>query len=171
MSENQKNGPSFVTNDPPPLSLTELRGDRFGGFSTAGERGPLAALDNPNNSDKRLTFPSTLQDDDHWVCFRVAKNFKLKRKSVSQSDTLAYIYLPIPANLSTGYKSNYANEDLGLAGQLAVDAGILTGTDGNSEAYKNAVSALAADVAQSSAASGFVSGLVASATGTGTAGT
>jgi len=146
--------------------LSDLGGDRTLGL--VGDRGELAALDSVPSS-QRLSFPGDLRDSDHWICFRVAKNFKLKRKTLSQTETLAYIYLPVPADLRTGYKSNYANEDLGLIGELTRQA--FEGGGGDNDTNISQLGyAVGADIAQSGQAAAIVSSVVSSAAGSGTIG-
>jgi len=86
---------------------------------TVSGRGPLAPLTKPVGKNV-LTFPGSLNDTDHWVCFRAAKYSKLQKKSITQQENIASIYLPVPQDLKTGYKAGYNNESLGIGGALAL---------------------------------------------------
>jgi len=126
--DNEKDSPSLAdraqalvqqaTSVTPPLEFDKLYENRFS--EMLNTRGALSSLADNTQSDKRLFFPQGLGDTDHWVCFRVAEERKFRSKAVKQENTLTYIYLPVPSALKTGYKSNYKNAELGLAGDLAL---------------------------------------------------
>jgi hypothetical protein len=151
----------------PPIVLNELYEQRFAEMDST--RGALSSLADGRTSDKRLSFPQGLGDTDHWVCFRVAEERKFRSKAVKQENTLAYIYLPVPTSLKTGYKSNYKNQELGVIGALT-SAGLGDATSGNKDQFnKEAIAgALATDFAKSEAgtlASGLIGNIIGGTTG------
>jgi len=88
------------------------------GNTKEGGRGPLAALEDAQAAN-RLVFPTNLSEIGHYMIFRVSKEYKFRRRSLPVSDTAAFIYLPVPMNLSSGYGVSYTNESLGPVGELA----------------------------------------------------
>ena len=90
-------------------------------------RGPLAVLDEDNVStasshgisskSTQYIFPSNLGSElNHWVCFRVSKEHKFRKDTLTKDETRAFIYLPIPQNLSTSYNAQYSTAELGAVG-------------------------------------------------------
>lgn len=166
---NEKDSPSNVApRENGSLEFDVFNSNRFSEMQ--GTRGALSALDDAATSDKRLFFPSTLAETDHWICFRVADLRQLRSKAVTQENTLVYIYLPVPTSLKTGYKANYANEGLGLGGDLAL--AMINGESNYKDRFnKTAVlGALATDFGVSGLGT-LVGGMIGEATGGGTVGT
>lgn len=96
--------------------------------SRTGDRSPLKDLfqgselnlGKPSNS---IYFPERLHEIDHWVTFRAFKMTKLSRDEGLGKSALAYITLPLPSNLGTGYQARYEGETSGIMAALAGDAG------------------------------------------------
>lgn len=153
------------------ISVDELRRtDRFSKLNTNEGRGggKLRALTQGGETNK-LVFPADLADTDHWVCFRVANVRKFRAKAISQKDNLAYIYLPVPAQLKTGYNASYGRKDLGIGGATLEGLGIVPGTEGSERSFdaKAVAGALGMDIATAES-SGLISAAVTSLTGGGT---
>ena len=96
--------------------------------SRTGDRSPLKDLfqgselnlGKPSNS---IYFPERLHEIDHWVTFRVFKMTKLSRDEGLGKTALAYITLPLPSNLGTGYQARYEGETSGIMAALAGSGG------------------------------------------------
>ena len=70
------------------------------------------------------TFPEDLASGGHnFIVFRALKDFKVMRASANRTSSVASIYLPVPANLSTAYNAQYSNEGIGPFGFEAAKGG------------------------------------------------
>lgn len=78
------------------------------------------ALDTGNTN---YFYPNDIEDIEHWMCFRVNSPKALRDKDFEVKNDLVRIFLPIPANLATGYSHGYNAESLGPIGAKAVEAG------------------------------------------------
>lgn len=133
-------------------------------YFEAESSGPLDTLEGKPRADQ-LVFPLNVAQMDHWLNIRISKQYKFRSQAtkkdteaekgrtttqndkVELKDTKVSIFLPMPAQLSTGYKSNFANEPLGIAGEIAARSG--TGTDGNiSEVIDQAKNQFSGDSAE-----------------------
>lgn len=109
---------------------------KFNNQSSGGSdgRGPLAVLEQfdafptdgspPRKGVKhsKIFYPENLGTEfDHWVCFRASKEHKFRAEALEKKDTQCFIYLPMPANLNTGYTASYQQTDLGAAGAFTDD--------------------------------------------------
>lgn len=101
--------------------------------------GPLANLEKPGGQI-RLILPDNIVEMDHWVNIRISKTYKFRNDAAKrkggpkkQNDSVGYdkkdckvsIFLPMPQQLQTGYKANFASEELGVVGNAA--AGLASG--------------------------------------------
>lgn len=87
-------------------------------------KGKLAKMEATPAEGSSLFFPSDIKQLDHYVAFRISRDVKFRRDSISRSEAGTTIFLPMPSNLSTAYKASYANEGLGpLAGAAAEQGG------------------------------------------------
>ena len=83
-----------------------------------------AALDTGGDANKRAySFPSDLKILDHWLAIRIANHELLRKSDFAVDETLEYIFLPMPGNLSTSYQQNWTQTELGLAGALGAEFG------------------------------------------------
>lgn len=66
----------------------------------------------------QYTFPNDLLQvsEGHWVAITISKQWKWKQEELSKSDIQKVIFLPVPTNLSTGYRVDWRGEDLGVGG-------------------------------------------------------
>lgn len=106
---------------------------------------PLKSLDAKVGAGKTV-FPTNLAETGQFVAFRVFKRDKGSieggvRGKPYLATILNTIYLPMPANLSTGYTADYQNEDLGIVG-----AGILGSAQGALNTAEKAVGAIAGGI-------------------------
>jgi hypothetical protein len=89
------------------------------------QTGPLAKLYSTSVQDG-LLYPSDLADLEHFAVFRIReRQFETSSlKTVSRPATIfsQNIFLPMPAQLQTGYGVNYQNAELGGQGAAAVKA-------------------------------------------------
>jgi hypothetical protein len=93
------------------------------GLEVRQQNNPISVLDDPVNNNKSLFFPTNLDEIDHWVCFRVHSHELMRSTDFLKENTKAFIYLPIPNNLSTNYDQKYNDSALGFAGKWAADKG------------------------------------------------
>ena len=89
-----------------------------------GMRNPLADLFpggalKLSDSGNSIYFPKKLHEIDHWVTFRAFKMTQLSRDEGLGKIPLAYITLPLPSNLGTGYQARYEGETSGIMAALA----------------------------------------------------
>ena len=104
-----------------------------------GASGALADLENPGKQI-RIIFPDNIVEMDHWVNIRISRTYKFRNEAAKtkggpkkQNDSVGYdkkdckvsIFLPMPQQLQTGYKANFASEELGVVGSAA--AGLAAG--------------------------------------------
>lgn len=91
------------------------------GRRTMGELKNLVA----QPSNRRLVFPSDLEDVDHWVAFSISKRWNWMQdeleNSASKKDILTTIFLPVPYNLQTGYDSKWNSAEIGPIGMHAAN--------------------------------------------------
>lgn len=101
-------------------------------FELSDFKGKLSALQE-NVAPSSLVFPRDLSSMGHWVAFHVSKEYVFGSKELPQYQRAKTIYLPMPAQLSTGYAAQYDTEALGVAGKIGAEAGaggFLAGSEG-----------------------------------------
>ena len=67
-----------------------------------------------------LFFPNDLSVEERMK-FQIFKNYKFDRTEEDEIDVLSNIYLPIPQNLTTAYRADYEQAELGAIGRTAAD--------------------------------------------------
>ena len=68
-------------------------------------------------------YPNDIEDIEHWMCFRVNSPQAMRDTDFEVKNDLVRIFLPIPANLATGYTHGYNADSLGPIGAGAADVG------------------------------------------------
>jgi len=108
---------------------------------------PLARLESENNEEtsagNSTTFPKNLQTFGHFIVFNIMKREKGTITAALRGEEylktiLHSIFLPMPANLSTGYSADYQNEELDQIGRFATGlAGGIASPQSLSEEQRN----------------------------------
>jgi len=90
------------------------------------QRGPLSSLYNTAVQDS-LLYPGDLADLEHFAVFRIRERqfetSSLKTTSKPATTFSQNVFLPMPAQLQTGYSVNYQNSELGGGGAAIVRGG------------------------------------------------
>jgi len=90
------------------------------------QRGPLSKLYSTSVGDG-LLYPSDLADLEHFAVFRIReRQFETSSLRTTSKPATSYsqnIFLPMPAQLQTGYSVNYQNSELGGGGAAIVRGG------------------------------------------------
>ena len=74
-----------------------------------------------------LVFPSEIENVGQFMKFSIFREFQFQRDAFEKGSIDTRIFLPLPANLTAGYASEYANEELGVFGTAAAqNVGALT---------------------------------------------
>ena len=89
----------------------------------AAVRGTALASKLRNDGAKNLRFPDDIASLDHWCAIRVFEHKLMRRQDSAINDDYCRIFLPMPANLATGYSHGYNAESLGPEGAVAAQAG------------------------------------------------
>ena len=89
----------------------------------AAVRGTALASKLRNDGAKNLRFPDDIASLDHWCAIRVFAHKLMRRQDSAINDDYCRIFLPMPANLATGYSHSYNAESLGPEGAVAAQAG------------------------------------------------
>jgi len=89
----------------------------------AAVRGTALASKLQNDGAKSLRFPDDIAELDHWCAIRVFAHKLMRRQDSAINDDYCRIFLPMPANLTTGYSHGYNAESLGPEGAVAAQAG------------------------------------------------
>lgn len=76
-----------------------------------------------HTTELSLVFPNNLEEIDHWVAFRVHRPEFMRRDDYPIDTTIKFIFLPLPAALSTQYNQTYNSEGIGLAGMAGASLG------------------------------------------------
>ena len=85
--------------------------------------GPVEGAENRlGATPKELSFPTEIEEIDHWITFRAFESSQLSRTEPSEKKPKAFIRLPIPSNLATAYQIGYTEADIGAIGSTLVDA-------------------------------------------------
>lgn len=105
-------------------------------FEISDFKGKLSALQE-NVSPGSLVFPGDLASMGHWVAFHISREYVFGSKELPQYQRAKTIYLPMPAQLSTGYQAQYDTESLGVAGQIGAEAGAGGALAGNQGAFNS----------------------------------
>ena len=80
----------------------------------------LNAIYGLSESSKFITqFPEDIENVPHIAIFRAYKFQRLSRQDKSRTDCIAEITLPMPSNLYTEYKAEYAAKEFGAFGAVA----------------------------------------------------
>lgn len=90
--------------------------DLSGNFDT----NPIAPL-YANSNKISLTFPYELASFNAAMALSPIQNSREDRFSKNKSEALAYIFLPIPSNLSTAYNAKWGQTELGVVSGAAFD--------------------------------------------------
>ena len=85
-------------------------------------RGTALASKLRNDGAKNLRFPDDIASLDHWCAIRVFAHKLMRRQDSAINDDYCRIFLPMPANLATGYSHGYNAESLGPEGAFAAQA-------------------------------------------------
>lgn len=113
------------------------------------------------SSPVSVFFPSDLPNLDHYVAFRISREAKFRRSSVSKSDTLLSIVLPMPANLATSYNASYSNEGVGPLGGFGASQGenikaLVSGETNSQQFAQSLVDSFSGDSAKDSIKGGLL---------------
>lgn len=93
-----------------------------------------------------IVFPTEIEDIGQFMKFSIFREFQFQRDAFEKGTIDASIFLPLPANLTAWYASEYANEELGPVGAAAAqNAGKLDFT-GDAVAVTASVSDFASGV-------------------------
>jgi len=95
----------------------------------AAVRGTALASKLRNDGAKSLRFPDDIASLDHWCAIRVFAHKLMQRQDSPINDDYCRIFLPMPANLATGYSHGYNAESLGPEGAVAAQAGAAVAGD------------------------------------------
>jgi hypothetical protein len=125
--------------------------DAEGLLASGTTTGPLADLEK-SQGQIRIILPDNLVQMDHWVNIRISRSYKFRSTSERQvkggpkrqnnsvgydkKDCKCSIFLPMPQDLKTGYKTNFASEGLGVVGEAAARIGSSEG-QGTAESIAN----------------------------------
>jgi len=81
-----------------------------------------------------IIFPSEIENVGQFMKFSIFREFQFQRDAFEKGSIDTRIFLPLPANLTAGYSSEYANEELGVVGTAAArNIGALTNTIGTGQ--------------------------------------
>ncbi len=95
--------------------------------------GKLGRLLNRGTTDT-LIFPNEIENVGQFMKFSIFREFQFQRDAFEKGSIDARIFLPLPTNLTAGYASEYANEELGPIGAAAgAQAGALDFSGGAQE--------------------------------------
>jgi len=90
------------------------------------QRGPLSKLYSTSVGDG-LLYPSDLADLEHFAVFRIReRQFETSSLRTTSKPATSYsqnIFLPMPAQLQTGYSVNYQNSEIGGGGAALLKTG------------------------------------------------
>jgi hypothetical protein len=88
--------------------------------------GPLSVLENNYGKIDSMVFPVDLENIGHWVAFRAGEHkgsYDNRNKYMEHKETLGTVFLPLPAQLGTGYNAGYSQEGIGFFGIKGAEAG------------------------------------------------
>lgn len=83
------------------------------------------------------SFPNDIVELEHWMCFRINKPQLMKKDDFEITSDIARIFLPLPAQLATGYNQGYSSESLGPIGKEAAELGEAFKTGGIESGLKS----------------------------------
>jgi hypothetical protein len=89
-----------------------------------------------------IHYPLELNDEYLWAKFEVFHRKAQRKKASRIEDPIACVYMPLPADLRTSYRMNYANEDLKVVGRIS------QGVAGNARSGAGALGAISQLIAK-----------------------
>ena len=90
---------------------------------SAGQLGPLYAVEQGSPVPGGLSFPSDLGTQALYIKFDFIKRKRGRRTASSTERALGSIFLPLPPSLNDQFQSNYTQEGVGMFGEMGRELG------------------------------------------------
>lgn len=132
-------------------------------MSLTAENDALGSLSRTPSSGRAVSFPSDLDYIDHVATFRAVKRSFMDRKSSREvTDSFFTINLPMPAQLTTGYKADYgvmSGQAFGVAAENAAELRSVYDKMVGGTLIKEDATSLTSNILKSSAGAGMAAAL------------